>query len=127
MINCALTKRAIPLDLEQIEKSPTRLRWALMAFFPILLFILTLFLGRCTVSPDQVLYILGRNLFNLPLEKFWTDTAEIVVMRVRLPRAIMAALGLPKLPEPADVADALAIALAAAYDLGRRPCAERPV
>ncbi len=42
-------------------------------------------------------------------------------------RAIMAALGLPKLPEPADVADALAIALAAAYDLGRRPCAERPV
>jgi crossover junction endodeoxyribonuclease RuvC len=41
-------------------------------------------------------------------------------------RAIMAALGLPEIPEPADVADALAIALAAAYDLSRRPCAERP-
>jgi Holliday junction resolvasome RuvABC endonuclease subunit len=38
----------------------------------------------------------------------------------------MAALGLPEIPEPADVADALAIALAAAYDLSRRPCAERP-
>jgi crossover junction endodeoxyribonuclease RuvC len=42
-------------------------------------------------------------------------------------RAITAALGLPALPEPADVADALAIALAAAYDLSRRPCPERPV
>ncbi len=42
-------------------------------------------------------------------------------------RAVAAAFGLPAMPEPPDVADALAIALACVYDLRRNPCeAESP-
>lgn len=78
--------------LKYIEKKPSVLKWALMTAFPVFLFILSLFLGRYTVSPDQVLCILGQKLLNLPIDRFWTDTAETVVIKVRLPRAIMAAM-----------------------------------
>ena len=62
-----------------------------MIAFPICLFTISLFLGRYSVSPNQVICILGKRLLALPIETFWTDTVETVVIRVRLP-AIMAAL-----------------------------------
>lgn len=63
-----------------------------MAIFPIFLFIFSLFLGRYWVKPDQVIGIIGQKIFHFPIDTFWTDTAETVILKVRLPRAIMAAL-----------------------------------
>ena len=42
--------------------------------------------------------------------------------KAQIQRAVVAALGLNEVPEPPDVADALATALACAYDLQRKPC-----
>lgn len=80
------------IDLRYIEKRPSRFKWILMAAFPICLFVVSLFLGRYMVPPKQVVCILGRRLLNLAIEPFWSDTAETVIIRVRLPRAIMASL-----------------------------------
>ena len=74
------------------EKRISQVKWLLMALFPICLFIVTLFLGRYFISPRDVLAILGQKIFRLPIETYWTETLETVVIRVRLPRAIMAAL-----------------------------------
>lgn len=79
-------------NVENIEKKLSKSMWLLMFIFPVSLFIITLFLGRYTVSPDKVIAILGQKILNLPIDKFWEDTAETVIIKVRLPRAIMAAL-----------------------------------
>ncbi|MDD4799263.1 MAG: iron chelate uptake ABC transporter family permease subunit, partial [Clostridia bacterium] len=80
------------IDISKIEKRPSKLKWTLMALFPLTLFVASLFLGRYAVTPSEVAAILGQKLFNLPLATTWTDSAEKVVISVRLPRAIMAAL-----------------------------------
>lgn len=85
--------KGIPeVNIKDIEKRPSALKWTLMVALPICLFIVSLFLGRYSVPPEQVICILGQKLFGLPINTFWTDTVETVVIRVRLPRAIMAAL-----------------------------------
>ena len=87
------TAEGIPeAGIKYIEKKPSALQWTLMVAFPISLFTVSLFLGRYQVPPNQVTSILGQRLLGLPIETFWTDTVETVVIRVRLPRAIMAAL-----------------------------------
>jgi iron complex transport system permease protein len=91
MINTPV-KHISPVSFREIEKSPSSFKWILMAAFPIFLFIISLFLGRYFVPPDQVINILGQKLFNLPIDTYWTNTAETVVMKVRLPRAVMGAL-----------------------------------
>ena len=63
-----------------------------MAVTPVVLFIVSLFLGRYLVRPDEVLGILGLKLLHLPVNPFWSETAETVIMKVRLPRALMASL-----------------------------------
>ncbi|NLM52186.1 MAG: iron ABC transporter permease [Firmicutes bacterium] len=84
--------KQLHVDLSQIEKKPSSLKWALMLLFPVCLFVITLFLGRYPVPPRDVFAIFGQKLLRLPIETSWTDTIETVVIRVRLPRAIMAAL-----------------------------------
>jgi iron complex transport system permease protein len=79
-------------SIRYIEKRPSKLKWALMVAFPVCLFTVSLFLGRYIVPPDQVVCILGQKLLKLPIKTYWTETVETVVIRVRLPRAIMAAL-----------------------------------
>lgn len=79
------------IDISKIEKRPSKLKWTLMALFPLVLFVVSLFLGRYSLSPSEVAAILGQRLFNLPIATTWTDSAEKVVISVRLPRAIMAA------------------------------------
>lgn len=79
------------------EKKPSKLFWILMAALPALLFIVSLFLGRYLVSPVEVLKILWNSFLQLfgidaGIPKTWTDSAQTVVVTVRLPRAIMAAL-----------------------------------
>ncbi len=87
------TAEGIPeAGIKYIEKKPSALQWTLMVAFPISLFTVSLFQGRYQVPPNQVTSILGQRLLGLPIETFWTDTVETVVIRVRLPRAIMAAL-----------------------------------
>ena len=78
--------------LDKIEKKPSKLKWGVMIFFPIILFIVSLFLGRYYVTPAEVFGILGKKLLFLPIDPYWSDTAETVLMKVRLPRAIMAGL-----------------------------------
>jgi iron complex transport system permease protein len=76
----------------KIDTRTSGLKWLIMLLLPAVLFVVTLFLGRYYVPPDQVLAILGKNLLNLPIDAYWTASAETVVIRVRLPRAIMAML-----------------------------------
>jgi iron complex transport system permease protein len=75
-----------------IELKPSRWKWILMILFPSTLVILSLFLGRYTIPPSQVLQILGNKLLRLNFDPTWTSTAETAILQVRLPRAIMAAL-----------------------------------
>lgn len=57
---------------------------------PLVFFFISLFLGRLMIDPIIVIKILGQKLLYLPIETTWTDTMEAVVIRVRLPRAVMA-------------------------------------
>jgi iron complex transport system permease protein len=60
----------------------------LLILIPFGLFFISLFWGRYTISPWEVLQILGSNLFGF--EHGLPDTLETIVMSVRLPRAILA-------------------------------------
>ena len=82
---------ATQIDFQKLENKPSRGKWAVMIIMPIALFIISLFLGRYVVTPGEVFGIFAHN-FGFPVEQFWTDTAETVIMRVRLPRAIVALL-----------------------------------
>ncbi|MGI6434388.1 MAG: FecCD family ABC transporter permease [Syntrophomonadaceae bacterium] len=62
----------------------------MLIVLPLIFFFISLFLGRLLIDPLIVLKILGQKLLFLPIETTWTDTVETVVMRVRMPRAIMA-------------------------------------
>lgn len=76
---------------ENIDKSEIpRVKKLIMISLPFLLFFVSLFLGRLIIDPLIVLKILGHSLLNLPVDNTWTEAMEIVVIRVRLPRAIMA-------------------------------------
>jgi len=80
------------LDMEKIETRPSNLKWLILLLLPPALFIITLFLGRYYVPPDQVLAILGKKLLLLNTEPYWPDSAETVIIKVRLPRAVIAML-----------------------------------
>ena len=79
------------IDFQRLEQKPSRFKWLLMITFPVVLFIATLFLGRFPVTVKEVLGIFAKNL-GFSVDPFWTETAETVIMRVRLPRATMATL-----------------------------------
>jgi iron complex transport system permease protein len=57
---------------------------------PLLLFFVSLFLGRFLIHPLVVLKILGQKIFFMPIDTTWAETLETVVIRIRIPRAIMA-------------------------------------
>ena len=84
----------LDVNLDLIEKNPSKLKWAVMITAPIALFIISLFLGRYHITPLEVVGIFGQKLtqfLNLPVSvpTFWSDTAETVLIKVRLPRAII--------------------------------------
>ncbi len=72
------------------EDLPSKKRIAGIALLPLFLFFVSLFLGRYFIDPVTVLKILGLKIFGLPFEPTWADTVEAVVIRIRLPRALMA-------------------------------------
>ena len=71
------------------ENAITWKRVILLVALPLLFFFISLFLGRFFIDPLTVLKILAQKLA-IPLETTWTAIEETVVIRVRIPRAIMA-------------------------------------
>jgi iron complex transport system permease protein len=63
---------------------------ALLILIPIVLGIISLFIGRYPLSFIDGLKILFSHVF--PIENDWTSAMEAVVMQIRLPRAILAML-----------------------------------
>ena len=74
------------------EKNISKIKWAFITILPFLIFVVSLFLGRYTISVTETLQIIGHYIFGMEFEPTWTDSAAKVVIQVRLPRAIMAAL-----------------------------------
>lgn len=64
--------------------------WVTVGVLMVLLFFGSFMLGRYPVSPGTVIRILLAQIFEIP--QTWTDTAETVVLRVRLPRIAAALL-----------------------------------
>lgn len=54
----------------------------------VVFFFVSFLLGRYPVSPGTVVYILASQIVDIP--QTWTDTAEIIVLHVRLPRILSA-------------------------------------
>ena len=65
-----------------------RARNAALLLMPLALLYASLFVGRFTVSPADVARILIGQI--LPVAHDWSKSAEIIVLQIRLPRAIMA-------------------------------------
>lgn len=78
------------LDDQMEEAAISRAKEALLIGLPLFFFFVSLFLGRLFIDPLTVAKILGKKVLLLPIDSNWTEVAENVVMRVRLPRAIMA-------------------------------------
>lgn len=63
---------------------------AILIALPLLLFYLSLFVGRYPVAPLDVIAILASKV--VPIAQSWAPNDEIIVMQVRLPREILALL-----------------------------------
>jgi iron complex transport system permease protein len=66
------------------------LRWCMIAAAPVAAMVLALGLGRYGVAPERVLGILLAQA--VTVTPFWTPTDETVVLTVRLPRILLAAV-----------------------------------
>jgi len=64
------------------------IRRAILLVLPFLLLFAALFVGRLDVGPGDVLRILAAQL--VPVARSWPESVEIIVMQIRLPRALMA-------------------------------------
>jgi len=64
------------------------IRRAILLAMPFLLLFLSLFVGRLDVGPGDVLRIVAAQL--LPIQRSWPESVEIIVVQIRLPRALMA-------------------------------------
>ena len=73
-------------------KQKVQLKWIIMVLTPIVIFVISLFLGRYKVHPKEVFQILANWIFNTKFTTTWTNSAEKVIIEVRFPRAVMAAL-----------------------------------
>lgn len=76
----------------RVPKTQSKIKWLLIIVAPFIAFIVSLFIGRFNVSINDTLKILGNYFFNLNFDKTWTDSAAKVIIEVRFPRAVMAAL-----------------------------------
>jgi iron complex transport system permease protein len=62
-------------------------RLALLALLPIITFLISFMLGRYPVQPVDVIKVLASHV--LPIQHSWSDTVDVVVMQIRLPRIIL--------------------------------------
>ncbi|MBQ0014924.1 MAG: iron ABC transporter permease [Oscillospiraceae bacterium] len=82
----------VELDLKNVEKKTSPITWVIMIVLPFVLFFVSLFLGRYMINPSDVAKILIDQIPGVNITPTWETTAETVVLRVRFPRAVMAAL-----------------------------------
>ena len=64
------------------------IRRLILLAVPFLLLFVSLFVGRLDVGPGDVLRIVAAQLF--PIQRSWSESVEIIVVQIRLPRALMA-------------------------------------
>jgi len=64
------------------------IRRATLILLPFLLLFLSLFVGRLDVAPREVLRIVAGQV--LPIARSWPASVEIIVIQIRLPRALIA-------------------------------------
>ena len=75
-----------------MDKRQSKIKWFIIIILPFIIFFASLFLGRFSVDFKTVLKILSNYFLNTNYEKTWTDSAAKVIIEVRFPRAVMAAL-----------------------------------
>ena len=75
-----------------MDKRQSKIKWVIIIILPFIIFFVSLFLGRFLVDFKTVLKILSNYFLNTNYEKTWTDSAAKVIIEVRFPRAVMAAL-----------------------------------
>ena len=74
------------------EAKQSRIKWAFIVALPFVIFFVSLFMGRYSVSPKEVVRIFANHFFGANFEQTWTDSAAEVIIQARFPRAVMAAL-----------------------------------
>jgi len=74
----------------QLSRTKLSIVWLSMGILMVLFFFGSFMLGRYPIHPGTVVRIMLSRLVDIP--QTWTDTAETVVMRVRLPRIAAAIL-----------------------------------
>lgn len=75
-----------------MDRKQSKIKWFIIVILPFIIFFVSLFLGRFSVDFKTVLKILSNYFLNTNYEKNWTDSAAKVIIEVRFPRAVMAAL-----------------------------------
>lgn len=87
--NLKISKETIDVGTEAKEgRMANRVTYVLLILLPLLVFFLSLGMGRYYVSPFNVLKIIASHV--IPLEVTWKDFDYSVVMQVRMPRVILA-------------------------------------
>lgn len=66
----------------------TKLKWAVLIVLPFILLYVSLFWGKYRVEPRTVARILASRV--VAIEQNWQPTEETIVMRVRMPRVLLA-------------------------------------
>ena len=74
------------------ESRQSPLKWAIIIALPFIIFVASLFMGRYEVSPREVVQIFSNYFFGTNFVPTWEDSAAKVIVQVRFPRAVMAAL-----------------------------------
>jgi iron complex transport system permease protein len=62
----------------------------ILILIPLVLFFISLFIGRYMISPATTIQVLLSRIF--PIEPYWSTQVESVILYIRLPRAILAML-----------------------------------
>jgi iron complex transport system permease protein len=73
-----------------VEKTRVKTALFVLVILPIMIFVISMCLGRYPISPGTMFRILGSRIF--PIEQTWTGIEESVVLEIRLPRVLLAML-----------------------------------
>ena len=65
-------------------------KWIIFLALPLAVFFISLFIGRYLVSPVVTIQVLLSKI--IPIDPYWPDMVENVIIQIRLPRAVLAAL-----------------------------------
>jgi len=74
------------------ETKQSKIKWFFIVTLPFFIFVVSLFLGRYSVSPKEVFQIFSNYFFGTNFTPTWEESAAKVIIQVRFPRAVMAAL-----------------------------------